>query len=324
MKSDIVALLRAMVFVLGFCCGGATWAVAARPDIWFAPTDNITQHGKDLPQLFDDPDSWPYGASQISVLSFPARYLLLAPAAEVRRQLAWIRAKGIKLAVQLPALPVNKRVCGNGIEGMTWPGEAAHSAKALRALGAEVDFFALDLPMTNGHISKRAQACRLSLLETAARLASAVRELRRVYPDVRIVDLEVPTGIPLSEWTSTLAAWLNAYRAASGEDFYGLTMDAWWKFEWREAAKATASILSARGIRTGIYIDAVEGNTVAARGWIRAARRNACELRALSTAIDYVVIANWMDMNVHNAPESDPNTLTGLLAWFARPGGCSS
>ena len=98
---------------------------------------------------------------------FRSEDLLQAPSAEVRRQLAWIHAKGMKLAVQLPALPVDKHVCGNGIEGMTWPGEAALSAKALQALGAQVDFFALDLPMTNGHISKRAGACKLSLPETA-------------------------------------------------------------------------------------------------------------------------------------------------------------
>ena len=273
MKSGIVVVLRPMLLVLVLCCGGATRAIAARPDLWFAPTDNITQHGKDLPMLFDDPGSWAYGASHVAVFSLPVGYLLRAPPAEVRRQLAWIHAKGMKLAVQLPALPVDKHVCGNGIEGMTWPGEATRSAKALQALGAQVDLFALDLPMTNGHISKRAGACMLSLPETAARLASAVRELRRVYPNARIVDLEVPTGIPLSEWTSTLSAWLDAYKSASGEDFYGLTMDAWWKFDWKDAAKATARLLSVRGIRTGIYINAVEGNAVTARGWIDAARK---------------------------------------------------
>ena len=322
MKSGIAVLLRAILLVLVFCCSGATYAIAARPDIWFAPTDNITQHGKDLPMLFDDPGSWTYGASHIAVFSLPVRYLLQAPSAEVRRQLAWIHAKGMKLAVQLPALPVDKHVCGNGIEGMTWPGEAALSAKALQALGAQVDFFALDLPMTNGHISKRAGACKLSLPETAARLASAVRELRRVYPDARIVDLEVPTGIPLSEWTSTLSAWLDAYKSASGEDFYGLTMDAWWKFDWKDAAQATARILAKRGMRVGIYIDSVEGSDARAEAWVAAARRNACAVEKLPTSMDYVVIANWMDARVNNGPERNAATLSGMLAWFARGARC--
>jgi hypothetical protein len=321
-SKSIAGFAHAALLLLGISLVSVAPAAAEPPELWFAPTDDVTQHGKDMPLLFSDPRSWPYGASHVAVLSLPVRYLLQAPAAEVRRQLAWIRARNMRLAVQLPALPIDKHVCGDGIEGMTWPGEATRSARALEKLGAQVDFFALDLPMTNGHISKRAKACRLPLEETAVRVASAVRELRRIYPDARIIDLEVPTGIPLSEWKSTLSSWLDAYRQASGEDFYGLTMDAWWKFDWKPAAEATARIVAKHGTRVGIYIDAVEGNDVRAEEWIAAARRNACDVEKLSTTMDYVVIANWMDMHVNNAPETDPATLSGMLAWFARGERC--
>ena len=314
---------RFALIALSALCLPAGEAAAQQPEIWFSPTDNVTQRGRDFDQLFQNPPAWANSANRVSVFSVPVRYLLTAPAPVVKSQLAWIQSHNMKLAVQVPALPVNKHVCGDGIEGMTWPGEAAHSAKALQALGANVDYFALDLPMTSGHMSRGRKACRLSIQETALRLASAVKELRAVYPAVRIVDLEVPTGIPLAEWTTTLPAWLDAYRQASGENFYGLTMDAWWKFDWRRPAQATARILSSRRIRTGMYLDAVEGSNVAAANWTKAARRNACDLRATQIPVDYVVIANWMDMRVNNLPEGDPSSLTGVLNWFAQGGACS-
>jgi hypothetical protein len=322
-RRRITSLLRHAVVVVVTVLITASPVMAERPEIVFVPTDNVTQHGEDFPRLFEDPQSWSAAAKHVAIFEFPVNYLLRSPRMTVKWQLEWLRSRGIKLSVGIPALPVDKRICGDGIEGMTWPGEAALMGQQLKELGAEVDFFGFDLPLTNGHFADNRTACHLSIQETANRLAASVRELRRFYPQAQLVDAEVPTGIPLSQWRSALSEWLPAFRQASGEDLYALFMDVWWKAEWQDAVRETVRILAGQSIRSGIFLDATGGNGVAAKDWIADARANACALRGTKIALDYVSIANWLDMQVKNLPETDSDTLTGFLDWFAANGTCS-
>jgi hypothetical protein len=97
----------------------------------------------DFPRLFDDPQSWATAAKHVAIFEFPVNYLLRTPPTTVKRQLEWLRSRG---------------------EGMIWPGEAALMAQQLKELGAEVDFFGFDLPLTNGHFAQGPTACHLSRL----------------------------------------------------------------------------------------------------------------------------------------------------------------
>jgi hypothetical protein len=297
-------------------------ARAKPPELWLSPADDVTQHGADFHRFFDEPASWAATARRISVFAIPAHHLLRAPKAAAQRELDWLRGHGIKLALSLPVVAVDKHICGDGIEGMIWPGEAALAARRLKELGAEVDFFALDLPLTAGHLSTKAKACHLTVQETAIRVAASVRGLRQVYPQAKIIDIEVPTGMPLSDWSADLSEWLAAYRNASGADFSGLTMDVWWKFRWQDTVRETARILAAANIPAGILIDSTGRDAVSAQDWIADAKTNACALQAMKLRIDYVVVANWLDMQVRNLPEREPDTLTGLLNWFVAGAAC--
>jgi hypothetical protein len=290
--------------------------------LWLSPADNITQHGDDFPRFFDDPRSWERAARKIAVFSVAANYWLKSPPETARRQLAWLQTHGIKLSVAIPAVGVDKSVCGDGIEGMIWPHEADLVARRLKALAAEVDFFDLDLPMTAGHISNDDRSCHLSIKDTANRVAVSVREVRELYPQARFIDEEVPTGIAPSDWLANLSEWLAAYREATGEELYGLTMDVWWKFAWQVPVRETARMLKNRNIRSGIFLDASVGITASATEWIAEAQANACDMQRDGLAVDYIVVANWMNMRVKNLPETDPTTLTGLLDWFAANRNC--
>jgi hypothetical protein len=291
-------------------------AVAEAPHLWLSPMDNVTQRGEDFPRFFTDPRSWTTVAKRVAVFKLPLNYLLSTPAETVARGVALLRADGIKLAVEISAVTVDKHICGDGMEGMIWPHEAALAARKLKARGVDVEYFAFDLPLTAGHISTDRRSCHLSIPDTANRLAVSVRELRAVYPHVRFVDEEVPTGIRSQVWLSDLAEWLLAYRTATGEDFDGLTMDVWWKFEWHDVVRESARMLAARNIRAGVFIDSTGGRTTTAVDWVADARANACAVRDLNTPLDYLVIANWMDAQVKNLPETDSTSLSGLFLWI--------
>ena len=295
---------------------------AATLDLWLSPADDVTQHGRDFHELFIHAERWRHAASYVRVFSVAANYLLRAPPEDIHRELEWLRANQIKLDVSIAVVGVDKKICGDGIEGMIWPGEAGANANRLAALGADVASFSLDLPLSMGHLITKhqtARACELSIHEVAVRTAQSVRELNASYPLAKIYDSEVPTGVSLKQWTTTLHAWLVEYKMASGKQFGGLTMDVWWKFPWKDTVKATSRILADQSISAGIFIDESAGRDLPAVDWVDAARHHVCELAALGIRLDYMVVADWSNMNVRSLPESDPTTLTSLLDWTIQP-----
>ncbi len=315
MPAAAVAVVLCSVFLLCQCA-------QAQQKIFISPTDNITQQGRGFNDYFLHPEEWRHAAGQISEFSLPARYLLTASPQIVRNELAVLHRLGIRLDVAILALPVDKQVCGNGIEGTVWPGEPASQARRLKSLGADVYSFSLDLPLNAGYREQGPQACHLSIQESAVRTAHAVASVLAVYPAAKIFDIEVPTGMPPAEWAATLRAWLDAYKAASQRDFDGLLLDAWWLFDWRSAVRATIQVTGPRHMLVGIGIDASGARNVPAKDWITLSKRNACALRRSGLRIDILGVANWQNMNVRGVPETDPTTLTGLVDWIARGMDC--
>jgi hypothetical protein len=298
-------------------------SVSARSiDIWLAPPDPITQHPLERKGVFENADAWHHLSRRLSTFMIPVNFLLISPPDEMREQLRLLRSLKIKLSVAMPVLPADKKVCGDGVEGMIWPGEAAQAAHKLKALGVSVDYFAFDLPLTNGHLSKAKNACQFSVEETAKRLGLTVHDLRSEYPRARFIDMEVPTGIESKVWLDELSQWLAAFKQSAGENLYGMTMDIWWKFQWQGVAKETAQLLASRGIRAGVFVNSSEGPTTDPSDWILHAKQNICEVRSTGIKVDYYVIANWLNMRVHNIPESDPQSLTALGNWVASAGSC--
>jgi hypothetical protein len=294
-------------------------------ELWLSPIDDVTQSGFDIHELFDNPQSWPFAARHAQAISLPANYLLETPAERATKELAQIKTAGLRLNVFLGVLPVDKKVCGDGTEGLAWPGEAASYAARLKRLGADVASFTFDLPLSDGHFLRADQTrhpCNLSIAETAKRLGSAVRALRVFYPRADLIDAEVPTGMPLALWISSLTDWLDAFQRAAGEPFRALIMDAWWQFPWQGVVRQTVTLLHGRGMKAGIYIDESGGKTIPGTAWIEAAKRNDCALRATGTPLDVLVVANWSNPSVHNGPERDASSLTGLLDWVAEHGRC--
>jgi hypothetical protein len=295
----------------------------ASPEIWLAPPDNIAQpNAIDFQGFVQSPQSWKNSAGHIRVLSITATYLLRAPPSDVQKLLRQIETYRLLLTVSISVLPTDKKRCGDGVEGMVWPHEAGEAAKKLKALGANVDSFSFDLPLTAGVISDAPQACHFSVQEAAALLAQSVRELRAFYPQAKMLDGEVPTGLPVERWSALLTEWLRAYRDETGTELDGFGMDVWYKGAWQEVVRETARILSDRGIPAGVILDASEGPNLSAAEWIDIAKKNTCELESAKIPLKFLVVANWLDLKVPSLPESDANTLTGMVNWISEPRHC--
>lgn len=296
---------------------GARTSRAQAPELWFDPPDSVAQHSADFHTLFDNPQSWAATAKHTNVFSVTINYVAAAPQAEIARGLAVLQANGIKLDVSVPALPVDKKVCGDGVEGMIWQGESELAIRTMQKKGVQPDYISYDLPLTDGHISKDKRACHFSIKETAERLAKSTRVFRAAFPNVKLIDEEVPTGIPTAEWTATLTEWLADYKVAAGETFNGMTLDMWWEFKWIDTARQSGQILHNHGVRLGTFVDADKGANATPQAWIAEAKTNACNVRKQRVAPDYVVVSNWMRPGLPNGPETNPDSLAALVAWYA-------
>ncbi len=316
--------IAAAFALLVSCSSLATAGATLSPEIWFAPPDNVMQPNKDFPRLFEQPASWTDAAKNIRGISITGNWLVGSPEGIVAEATTLLRRANIKMLVSIPALPVDKTKCGDGIEGMIWPGEAKSYASRLKGRNVDVFAFSLDLPLTNGHIMTKGAACRLPIAEVARLTAISVRELRAAYPDAKIIDDEVPTGIPLDVWLTTLDEWLAAYRVATGTELDGLTMDAWWESAWKDTVARTIQKLHQRGIKAGLYIDADGNRSMAAETWIEQAKQNACAVAAMRLPLDRVIIANWSSATLRTVPADDPATLAGLVKWYGAGPNCSN
>lgn len=295
---------------------------ARAAEIWFAPPDTVTQKNRDFPALFDNPGLWARAAGSTAVFSVTERYLVTAPAAVVQHQLAVLRAHNIRLDVSVEVMTADKKQCGDGIEGMVWPGEPVSNAQKLKALGADVFSFSMDGPFTSGHTMTSGKACRYSIADAAHRLGEVAHQLLGLYPNVKFVDTEPPNAMPLPRWQQELPQWLAAFQQQAGVPLYGWTMDVAWGTNWQQAAKWTAGFVRSRGIRAGLLIDAPGRKGESAVAWTMEAERNACTARAVGVQTDYLVVANWEQMLVPNVPESNPGSLTSIVDWIAGGAPC--
>lgn len=299
-------------------------AVAQPSAIWFAPPGNASHDGGSFRQLAQSAEAWREATANISVFSMDANELLLDPPANIVPQLDFLVAHGKQLNVTVLALPVDKHICGNGVEGTVWPGEPAAYAQKFKTLGAKINFFSFDGPFISGHLYAGKNACRLTVMQTARHVAITVQALRRQYPTARFVDLESPNYASISKWKQNLNEWLTDFRAATGEDLYALTMDINWGRPWADAVQETAKILRTHGTKVGVFLNAAGGRGISANDWINAAKQHMCDLEALHLNLDYVVITNWSSTSVPSLPESSSDSLTSLVNWYASKPSCGS
>ena len=292
---------------------------AKAQEIWFGPPDNLPRGDKianeDFPNLFAPEQKWQSASSKISLFAMTPYYAVAATDDQIRMILGYLSSRHIPLAVGMQPLPVEG--CGQGVEGMTRPGVPGVIARRLKRLGANVEYFALDEPLEYGHIYHGKNACHFSVQEVANRLASTIRDLRAVYPGVKILDFEVPTDQPLSEWTATLSEWLDDYREATGTELDALAMDTNINKPWREAGPATIQILHKHGTKAGMFIIARGGPSVTDESWMSEAREFSKEIRTANMKLDFVIFSTWMGHPHLFVPDNNSLALTSLINYWA-------
>jgi hypothetical protein len=279
---------------------------------------------------------WDQVSRHIQAVRFPAGMLLKMSDAALARMVRDLSSRHIALGLEILATNwFHEPICGQGIEGYSDPGSANQVVAKLLKAGGTVDFMAMDEPLWFGHFYSGKNACRSSIPELAERVAVIVKIYTAAFPRAIVGDTEpFPAVSNQPDWQTAYAAWVKAFRASTGSPLTFLHLD----FNWGDPrlnggparsapdvaaigslVEQAAAAARADGLSVGMIFDG--GGPPPATDdaqWIAQAHSHIQAIRASGIPIDYLLFESWDKYPARTLPETDPNTLSGLILFAQR------
>jgi hypothetical protein len=298
-----------------------TLAVFRPPTTWFAPMPqipNANYGAADYLDLFSASAPWGNAAARVTVFKIYAVEVdFIFDDASLRNMFADLKRRHIALAMEWGSLePVGS--CGVGIEGFNGS-IGLRLAQKIRDLGGSLQYVAFDEPFEFGSVYAGPNACRWSAQQVAHDAAQHLAQIRSVFPDVVVGDIEVvPDAAAIDTWLGAYQQWFDAWQAETGRPFAFFHFDVDWASDWKPAAAALARALRARHVPVGqIYIGAGDATTDAA--WLSSAEQRVADVETgVGLKPDQINFQSWEPLPKHLLPETDPTAFTYLIDWYFR------
>jgi hypothetical protein len=291
--------------------------------VWFSPRSG-SQGVPDYLDLFQENAQWQNVASHISVIGVASEFILRTPEADLKQVFADLKRRNIKLGVALLALSGRPKPdapeCGVAVEGYSAPGEALLIARKVKRLGGTIDYFTMDEPLYFGrHFDRyedrnsnpKRRGCHLSIREIAEDAAARIRDVRSVFPEVKVGDCEPFMEFEERRWQEDLSDWFDAFDAATGQKLAYFTLDLRWKSPWKARMARLIDLLGQKGIPLHVIYNGSSTATSDA-DWVSEATQRFQQFEAASgLKPEAVVLQTWAAHPSRALPESDPTTMTG-------------
>jgi hypothetical protein len=300
-------VVAGVTFVSQLHAVGAT-PRGSSPEIWFSPPFT-RDRASEFAGLFTPAAPWQESAAHIRVFEISGGAVRSAPEAELRGIVSDLARRQIALALGMSPLTGNER-CGQGIEGYNAAGQPAYDSRRLQAAGGGATYIVMDEPLYYGHVFSGRNSCRSSITEIAGDVAQKVKEVHSVFPGAKIGDVE-PVGGGGPSWLADLQQWFSAYRAATGEELGFFRADIQWHRPWHGDMQALSELLHRRGVALQVIYN---GNARSDSAWIDEAAQRFKEYESGRRSLpDAVVFECWTPNPTHVLPETNSETLTGLV-----------
>jgi hypothetical protein len=318
----LFAILAMPAFACALLLPGLTLAEepeTSAPLVWFAPLPpGIWSDGmagvQDFIDLFTPSVPWAEAASHVRVFKLSNNIVFLrripgTPSDDQWRQVfADLARRGIDLAMEWG--PLTPEGCGDGIEGFDGA-SALQMASKIERLGGKLKYIAMDEPLAGAAFATDPNACHWTPQQTAANALRSIAQVRTVFPDVIVGDIEpIPAAGAPADWVARYAAWLDAWRELSGAPLPFFHLDVNWSVDWLPNVAAMRRELVSRRIPFGmIYNGYWEDITNA--DWVRdtVTHFTRYETRTGVTP-DHVVFQTWDKRPTHALPETSPAAMT--------------
>jgi hypothetical protein len=325
------APLRAS-FTMRLFAGLLAWLIAAGrclaidaavPQVWLSGVDPFVRQAmkagaSDYNELFRPDAPWRVAATHVSVFKTSTQWILNGSDEELTRMFVDLRGRGIALAIEALMLTRENDKCGRGVEGYSGPGTIRRAAERIQALGGQLAYIAMDEPLWFGHSYRGPQACQASLPYLARDIARTVKDVKAVFPNVKVGDIEPLPQSSQADWVGTIMEWAAEFESAVGVPLAFFDMDVDWVRNWDADVSRLARELAARGVKFGIIYNG-NPNDPDDQTWTRNAevRFDAIEGR-LGIIPDQAILQTWMVHPTHMLPETRPGTMTNLVMRYAR------
>ncbi len=267
-------------------------------------------------QLFAVGGEWSQAAQHVSVFEVTKRFILELPDKDVSSVVRWLHQRGIALSVQMTPLVATK-ACGLGVEGYGPPDDMARVAEKLKRLGGDLGYLRMDEPLWYGHVFNQrglAVGCHLPIGEIAQETVRKLGQVRRMYPKVRIGDIE-PLGAAVRGWVPELSEWMSAFRSQAGETLAFLHADiVWTEPDWQSQLRNIAHVLQHEEVALGIIYDGTLSDATD-HDWTKDAIGHFTFVEGrMGIVPEQAIIQSWMNRPARMLPEGMDGSLTGLLA----------
>ena len=290
-----------------------------RPQIWFVPLPPLPKYNfrqfigsEDFSTLFTQDAQWKEASSHIQVFGLYGEWIDNASDLEVQKLVEDLQKRGIALSLQMGPLSSTES-CGYGIEGFDGTVGGISRALKIKRNGGTLSYLDLDEPYFYGSLYDGPRACHWSVEEVAKKVGFFITEMRSVFPELQVGDIEPLLWGNLS--VAELEKWLTTFREVNGYDFAFIHVDVNFNIlNWQDEILAAEKMSQNLGIDFGvIYIG--NGNSLSDEQWISIAgeRAKTYELTANGKP-DHVIFESWHDRPDKILPESEPFT----FSWFIR------
>lgn len=308
--------------------GSIMAAHAAQPKIWMSALDPIWRATNKFPPndwdaLFQNTSAWPQVVAHLQVFELSKRFVMESDEVELANVLTFLRQRNIEISIQgtpLLATPT----CGLGVEGHGPALDMLQEAQRVAKLGGQLSYISMDEPLFYGEFLKffpfkgNRKTCSYSIRELASQAAQKIRQVKSVFPNVKVGDVE-PAGIAAdyaASWKMSLAEWIEDFESATGQSLAYLGNDVvWhlptWRFDLRVAIEVSKK--SNTPIQVIYNASPTEVNwTVSAENHYRTIESD------LRIDPEIAFFSTWTDRPQKMLPETDPNTLTGLILQYLK------
>ncbi|RUL79954.1 hypothetical protein [Dyella choica] len=293
-------------------------------EVWLSPLDPVARAAhnwnasEDYMDLFRADSEWKTVAANLRVFKIGPGFVQQGRDEDLQRIFSELKRRNIKLALEI-GMATRSEHCQERTEAYGEPGLVEGLLQRVKRLGGEPSYIAMDEPLYYGHEYQGGDACRLSVRQVAADVAPNVKLAKRIFPNVKIGDIEVVYAS--KAFLQATEEWVDAYREAVGFNLEFLHADV----SWSPAGMANLPLLSSfvrksRRISFGIIYNGGNTDGQTDQSWARAAADHFTYIESgLGVIPDQAVFQTWVALPSHNLPEATAGTLTNLVLEYLRP-----
>jgi hypothetical protein len=290
-------------------------ASAPNAAVWVGAVDQYAQpknpSGSAFMNLFQDDAAWG-AAEQIQFFKLSTQFLHRSTDAELNTVIQALKKRHIAMGMA-GLLLVESQRCGRGVESYAGRGAVIALAQRVARLGGNIAAVAMDSPVWYGTRVSGPRNCHDSVDSIAEQMAENVHALKSAFPGVRFGTAEPINGTQTEGHIEDILRFAKAFQYVTGEPLSFVQADITWRSQWEPQLAEWKRKLHANKMQLGVICD---GDSVDAsdEAWINHAT-DRYRLVAGNPAIrpDDFVFQSWSTHPTRLVPDSDPQSLTGMV-----------